>query len=209
MKAIQDHDILVIIGETGSGKTTQLPRYVIEEFKNIRVGVTQPRQVPHTFQPHHFFTLKAKGTNTFHVPVKISRRIAAISVAKRVAEEYGCRLGDTIGYTIRFDDTTSSRTRLKYMTDGVLLREATMDPLLEGYDLVIIDEAHERTVETDVLFGKIFRTVHHDETSWILLMETDNASLLFSRRAAKEDKGKASGVEVVDHERNPQYHQVL
>ncbi|KAI8350551.1 P-loop containing nucleoside triphosphate hydrolase protein [Mortierella sp. GBAus27b] len=128
MEAIHDNDILVIIGETGSGKTTQLPRYVIEEFRNIRVGVTQPR------------------------------RIAAISVAKRVSEEYGCKLGDTIGYTIRFDDTTSSRTRLKYMTDGVLLREATMDPLLEQYDLLIIDEAHERTVETDVLFGLLKRT---------------------------------------------------
>ncbi|KAI1317645.1 DEAH-box ATP-dependent RNA helicase prp22 [Mortierella claussenii] len=128
MDAIQKNDILVIIGETGSGKTTQLPRYVIEEFRSMRVGVTQPR------------------------------RIAAISVARRVAEEYDCRLGDTVGYTIRFDDTTSSKTRLKYMTDGVLLREATMDPLLENYDLLIIDEAHERTVETDVLFGLLKRT---------------------------------------------------
>ncbi|KAF9190181.1 DEAH-box ATP-dependent RNA helicase prp22 [Haplosporangium sp. Z 767] len=131
MDAIRDNSILVIIGETGSGKTTQLPRYVIEEFRDMRVGVTQPRQV----------------------------RIAAISVAKRVAEEYDCRLGDTVGYTIRFDDNTSSRTRLKYMTDGVLLREATMDPLLEKYDVLIIDEAHERTVETDVLFGLLKRTV--------------------------------------------------
>ncbi|KAF9129661.1 DEAH-box ATP-dependent RNA helicase prp22 [Mortierella sp. 14UC] len=119
MDAIHDNEILVIIGETGSGKTTQLPRYIIEEFRGMRVGVTQPR------------------------------RIAAISVARRVAEEYDCRIGDTVGYTIRFDDTTSSRTRLKYMTDGVLLREATMDPLLEKYDLLIIDEAHERTVDTD------------------------------------------------------------
>lgn len=71
-----------------------------------------------------------------------------------MAEEYDCRIGDTVGYTIRFDDTTSFRTRLKYMTDGVLLREATMDPLLEKYDVLIIDEAHERTVDTDVLFGK-------------------------------------------------------
>ncbi|KAF9933588.1 ATP-dependent RNA helicase dhx8 [Mortierella alpina] len=124
MEAIKDNDILVVIGETGSGKTTQLPRYIIEEFRNMRIGVTQPR------------------------------RIAAVSVARRVAEEYDCRLGDIIGYTIRFDDNTSSRTRLKYMTDGVLLREATMDPLLKKYDLLIIDEAHERTVETDVLFGK-------------------------------------------------------
>ncbi|KAF8945269.1 DEAH-box ATP-dependent RNA helicase prp22 [Haplosporangium gracile] len=128
MEAIRDNEILVIIGETGSGKTTQLPRYIIEEFRGMRVGVTQPR------------------------------RIAAISVAKRVAEEYDCRIGDTVGYTIRFDDTTSSRTRLKYMTDGVLLREATMDPLLEKYDLLIIDEAHERTVDTDVLFGLLKRT---------------------------------------------------
>ncbi|KAF9919235.1 DEAH-box ATP-dependent RNA helicase prp22 [Linnemannia zychae] len=121
MDAIHDNDILVIIGETGSGKTTQLPRYVIEEFRGMRVD---------------------------------HQRIAAISVARRVAEEYDCRVGDTVGYTIRFDDATSSRTRLKYMTDGVLLREATMDPLLEKYDVLIIDEAHERTVETDVLFGE-------------------------------------------------------
>ncbi|KAF9298205.1 DEAH-box ATP-dependent RNA helicase prp22 [Linnemannia elongata] len=137
MDAIRDNEILVIIGETGSGKTTQLPRYIIEEFRSMRVGVTQPRQVS-------YFRLRI--------------RIAAISVAKRVAEEYDCRIGDTVGYTIRFDDTTTSRTRLKYMTDGVLLREATMDPLLEKYDLLIIDEAHERTVDTDVLFGLLKRT---------------------------------------------------
>lgn len=151
MEAIHNNDILVIIGETGSGKTTQLPRYVIEEFKNIRVGVTQPRQVltmlPIGMSPDRRIPFTNMPT------MQKTRRIAAISVARRVAEEYGCRLGDTIGYTIRFDDATSSRTRLKYMTDGVLLREATTDPLLEGYDLLIIDEAHERTVETDVLFG--------------------------------------------------------
>ncbi|KAF9113004.1 DEAH-box ATP-dependent RNA helicase prp22 [Mortierella sp. AM989] len=128
MDAISNEEILVIVGEPGSGKTTQLPRYLIEEFKTMRVGVTQPR------------------------------RIAAITVSKRVAEEYDCKLGDTVGYTIRFDDNTTSRTRLKYMTDGVLLREATMDPLLEKYDLLIIDEAHERSVETDVLFGLLKRT---------------------------------------------------
>ncbi|KAG0234556.1 DEAH-box ATP-dependent RNA helicase prp22 [Actinomortierella wolfii] len=127
LDAIQSNDVLVVVGETGSGKTTQLPRYITEEFRDKRIGVTQPR------------------------------RIAAISVAKRVAEEYGCRLGDTVGYTIRFDDRTSSRTRLRYMTDGVLLREATLDPLLEKYDLLVIDEAHERTVETDVLFGLLKR----------------------------------------------------
>ncbi|KAG0354678.1 DEAH-box ATP-dependent RNA helicase prp22 [Gamsiella multidivaricata] len=150
LDAIRDNDILVIIGETGSGKTTQLPRYVIEEFKNMRIGVTQPR------------------------------RIAAISVAKRVAEEYDCRLGDTVGYTIRFDDNTSSRTRLKYMTDGVLLREATMDPLLEKYDLLIIDEAHERTVETDVLFGLLKRTKAKRPNLKLLIMSATLNVVQFS-----------------------------
>lgn len=68
------------------------------------------------------------------------RRIAAITVANRVSEEHGTRIGDEVGYCIRFDDCTSSRTRLKYMTDGVLLREATLDPRLEHYDIIIIDE---------------------------------------------------------------------
>ncbi|KAG0309227.1 DEAH-box ATP-dependent RNA helicase prp22 [Dissophora globulifera] len=141
--AIKKYDVMIIAGETGSGKTTQLPRFIIEEFRNMRVGVTQPR------------------------------RIAAMSVAKRVAEEYDCRLGDRVGYTVRFDDNTSSGTRLKYMTDGILLREATMDPLLEKYDIIIIDEAHERTVETDVLFGLLKRTrVRRPELKLLIMSAT-------------------------------------
>lgn len=121
--------MLVVIGETGSGKTTQIPQYILESFPEYRlIGVTQPR------------------------------RIAAITVANRVSEEHGSRLGDDIGYCIRFDDCTSSRTRLKYMTDGVLLREATIDPRLGHYDAIIVDEAHERTLETDVLFGLLKET---------------------------------------------------
>ncbi|KAI8984773.1 P-loop containing nucleoside triphosphate hydrolase protein [Mycotypha africana] len=127
--AIREYDILVIIGETGSGKTTQIPQYILEEIPEIKkVGVTQPR------------------------------RIAAITVAKRVSEEQNVRLGDAVGYTIRFDDRTSQNTRLKYMTDGILLREITVDPQLSAYDVIIIDEAHERTLETDVLFGLLKQT---------------------------------------------------
>ncbi|CAG8487712.1 11168_t:CDS:2, partial [Scutellospora calospora] len=127
--AIKNEPLLVVIGATGSGKTTQIPQYILESFPEYRlIGVTQPR------------------------------RIAAITVANRVSEEHGSRLGDDIGYCIRFDDCTSSRTRLKYMTDGVLLREATIDPRLEHYDVVIVDEAHERTLETDVLFGLLKET---------------------------------------------------
>src|SRR5579863_10218914 len=80
------------------------------------------------------------------------RRVAAMSVAKRVAEEFGCRLGQEVGYSIRFEDCTSPDTVIKYMTDGMLQREALVDPLLSRYSIVMLDEAHERTIATDVLF---------------------------------------------------------
>jgi ATP-dependent RNA helicase DHX8/PRP22 len=81
------------------------------------------------------------------------RRVAAMSVAKRVAEEVGCRLGQEVGYTIRFEDCTSPETRIKYMTDGMLQRECLIDPDLSQYSVIMLDEAHERTIATDVLFG--------------------------------------------------------
>jgi len=117
----------IIMSETGSGKTTQLPQYLLETklIKKGAICCTQPR------------------------------RIAAVTVATRVAKERGVTLGDTVGYTIRFEDVTSSRTKLKYMTDGMLLREALLDPLLLKYTVVILDEAHERSIQTDVLFGVI------------------------------------------------------
>ena len=78
-----------------------------------------------------------------------------MSVAKRVAEEVGCRLGQEVGYTIRFEDCTSPETRIKYMTDGMLLREFLTEPDLAGYSALIIDEAHERTLSTDILFALV------------------------------------------------------
>lgn len=85
------------------------------------------------------------------------RRVAAVSVAKRVAEEFGCELGKEVGYSIRFEDCTSKQTRIKYMTDGVLLRESLNDPDLELYSCIIMDEAHERSLNTDVLFGILMK----------------------------------------------------
>jgi ATP-dependent RNA helicase DHX8/PRP22 len=126
LKAIQDNQILVVVGETGSGKTTQMTQYLLEEGytpKGKKIGCTQPR------------------------------RVAAMSVAKRVAEEVGCRLGETVGYAIRFEDCTSPETLIKYMTDGMLLRECLIDPNLPNYSVIMLDEAHERTISTDVLFG--------------------------------------------------------
>ena len=83
------------------------------------------------------------------------RRVAAMSVAARVAEEMGTKLGNEVGYSIRFEDCTSERTILKYMTDGMLLREFLSEPDLAGYSILIIDEAHERTLHTDILFGLV------------------------------------------------------
>uniref|UniRef100_A0A0K0FAG4 RNA helicase n=1 Tax=Strongyloides venezuelensis TaxID=75913 RepID=A0A0K0FAG4_STRVS len=131
VQAIRENNILVVIGETGSGKTTQLTQYIVEAglAKNGKVGCTQPR------------------------------RVAAMSVAKRVAEEYGCRLGAEVGYTIRFEDCTSNETIIKYMTDGMLLRECLIDPDLTSYACIMLDEAHERTIHTDVLFGLLKKAV--------------------------------------------------
>lgn len=113
------------MGETGSGKTTQLTQYLLEDgFGRYGViGCTQPR------------------------------RVAAVSVAKRVSEEMGVELGSIVGYSIRFEDCTSNQTIIKYMTDGVLLRESLSDDELDMYSAIIMDEAHERSLNTDVLFG--------------------------------------------------------
>ncbi|GFS95575.1 ATP-dependent RNA helicase DHX8 [Nephila pilipes] len=131
IKAVTDNQILIVIGETGSGKTTQMTQYLSEAGFTARgkIGCTQPR------------------------------RVAAMSVAKRVAEEFGCRLGQEVGYTIRFEDCTSQETVIKYMTDGMLLRECLVDPDLKSYAVVMLDEAHERTIHTDVLFGLLKNAV--------------------------------------------------
>ena len=94
-------------------------------------------------------------TNGKQVACTQPRRIAATSVAERVAEEKNCRLGSEVGYLIRFEDQTSQQTRIKYMTDGMLFRETMIDPLLSRYSVIMIDEAHERSLYTDILLGVI------------------------------------------------------
>lgn len=128
LEAIKEHQVLIVVAETGSGKTTQLPQYLHEAgytANGQKVGCTQPR------------------------------RVAAMSVAARVAEEMGTKVGYEVGYSIRFEDCTSDKTVLKYMTDGMLLREFLTEPDLAGYAALIIDEAHERTLSTDILFALV------------------------------------------------------
>ncbi|KAF8765753.1 hypothetical protein HU200_008260 [Digitaria exilis] len=128
LKAIAEHQIIIVVGETGSGKTTQIPQYLHEAgytSNGRRIACTQPR------------------------------RVAAMSVAARVAEEMGVKLGHEVGYAIRFEDCTSDRTVAKYMTDGMLLREFLGEPDLSSYGVVVVDEAHERSISTDILLGLV------------------------------------------------------
>jgi pre-mRNA-splicing factor ATP-dependent RNA helicase DHX16 len=127
LDAIAEHQVIIIVGETGSGKTTQIPQYLYEAgyHKLGKIGCTQPR------------------------------RVAAMSVSARVAQEMGVKLGNEVGYSIRFEDCTSEKTQVKYMTDGMLLREFLSEPDLASYSCMMIDEAHERTLHTDVLFGLV------------------------------------------------------
>ena len=123
--AIQNNQVIIVSGETGSGKTTQLPKICLE------LGRGRKKMIGHT-QP---------------------RRIAATSVANRIAEELQTEIGDWVGYQIRFSDKTSPRSAIKLMTDGILLAESQRDPLLRRYDTIIIDEAHERSLNIDFLLG--------------------------------------------------------
>ncbi|OAQ61048.1 ATP-dependent RNA helicase DHX8 [Pochonia chlamydosporia 170] len=123
---IETYQVTIVIGQTGSGKTTQIPQFLEKAgwcADGKVIGVTQPR------------------------------RVAATTVALRVADEVGCEVGKEVGYSIRFEDVTSSATRIKFLTDGLLIREALVDPLLSRYSVIMVDEAHERSISTDVLLG--------------------------------------------------------
>ncbi|OAF71462.1 hypothetical protein A3Q56_00755 [Intoshia linei] len=141
---LSKHQIIVLNGETGSGKTTQIPQWCVEytrkHSKNNCVCCTQPR------------------------------RVAAMSVAQRVATEMDVQIGMQVGYSIRFEDCTSSSTFLKYLTDGMLLREAMADPVMSNYSCVILDEAHERTLATDILMGLIKEVARKRKDLKIVIM---------------------------------------
>ncbi|EFW23317.1 hypothetical protein D8B26_006810 [Coccidioides posadasii str. Silveira] len=123
---VENYPVTIVVGQTGSGKTTQLPQFLDKAgwcADGKQIAVTQPR------------------------------RVAATTVAARVAEEMRCSVGQEVGYSIRFEDVTSSATRIKFLTDGLLLREALVDPLLSRYSVIMVDEAHERSLSTDILLG--------------------------------------------------------
>ncbi|KAK2766919.1 DEAH-box ATP-dependent RNA helicase prp43 [Arachnomyces sp. PD_36] len=155
LQLYQKSQILVFVGETGSGKTTQIPQFVL--FDDLP---QQQRKLVACTQP---------------------RRVAAMSVAQRVAAEMDVKLGDEVGYSIRFEDVTSHKTILKYMTDGMLLREAMNDHDLKRYSTIILDEAHERTMATDVLMGLLKEVVIRRPDLKIIIMSATLDAQKFQR----------------------------
>ncbi|MFF0487886.1 ATP-dependent RNA helicase HrpA [Nocardia sp. NPDC004068] len=166
--AIAAHQVVVIAGETGSGKTTQIPKICLELGRGIRgtIGHTQPR------------------------------RLAARTVAERIAEELGTELGDVVGYTVRFTDQASERTLIKLMTDGILLAEIQRDRLLRRYDTIIIDEAHERSLNIDFLLGYLKQLLPKRPDLKVVITSATIDPELFARHFADESGTPAPIVEV-------------
>ncbi|XP_059070870.1 probable pre-mRNA-splicing factor ATP-dependent RNA helicase DEAH2 isoform X3 [Cryptomeria japonica] len=164
---------MILVGETGSGKTTQIPQFVVE------AGYTDNRKQIACTQP---------------------RRVAAMSVSRRVADEMDVTIGEEVGYSIRFEDCSSSKTVLKYLTDGMLLREAMTDPLLECYRVIILDEAHERTLATDVLFGLLKEVLKNRSDLKLVVMsatlEAEKFQAYFSGAPLMKVPGRLHPVEI-------------
>lgn len=173
LRVIDENQVVVVIGETGSGKTTQLAQYLYEHGYGNRgmIGCTQPR------------------------------RVAAMSVAKRVAEEMETKLGDKVGFSIRFEDYTSENTVIRYMTDGILLKETLTDRNLMKYSCIIIDEAHERTLNTDILLGLFKRILSKRMDIKIIVtsatMNADKFSRFFGAAPQFTIPGRTFPVEIM------------
>ena len=173
IKAVNENQILIVVGETGSGKTTQLTQYLAEAGMANKgmIGCTQPR------------------------------RVAAVSVAKRVSEEVGCQLGQEVGYTIRFEECTSPATKIKYMTDGMLEREILVDPMLKRYTVIMLDEAHERTIHTDVLFALLKKTMKRRSDLKVIVtsatLDADKFSTYFEEAPIFTIPGRTFPVEIL------------
>ncbi|HYO55020.1 ATP-dependent RNA helicase, partial [Archangium sp.] len=171
--AIAAHQVVLVAGATGSGKTTQLPKVL------LAMGRGRPRQIGVT-QP---------------------RRIAATSVAARVARELGTELGTDVGYQIRFEDRSSRRTAVKFMTDGVLLAQIHGDPLLRRYDTLVLDEAHERSLTIDFLLGWLKRLLPRRPDLKVVVssatLETERFSRFFGGAPVIQVEGRTFPVDVL------------
>lgn len=167
-RAIEAHQVVVVSGETGSGKTTQLPKICLElgRGEHGMIGHTQPR------------------------------RLAATSVAKRVAQELNSQFGSVVGYQVRFNDRTQSGASVKLMTDGILLAESQRDPMLRQYDTIIIDEAHERSLNIDFLLGYLRQLLPRRPDLKLIITSATIDAERFARHFASADGKLAPVIEV-------------
>ncbi|KAL2343445.1 hypothetical protein Fmac_004730 [Flemingia macrophylla] len=177
IETVERSPVVVVIGETGSGKSTQLSQ-MLHRRGYGKIAVTQPR------------------------------RVAAVSVARRVAHELGVQLGEEVGYAIRFEDRTSHSTRIKYVTDGVLLRESLANPELNEYSVIILDEAHERSLNTDILMGLMRRLVKIRSSDLKVLitsatLDGDKVSKFFADCPVLNIPGKLYPVEILYSRERP------
>ncbi len=172
VEAIRKHPVIIVAGETGSGKTTQLPKFCLDAGlgARARIGCTQPR------------------------------RVAALSIARRMAEELDVRLGKEVGAKIRFTDNTGSDTAIKVMTDGILLAEVQGDPFLSEYEAIILDEAHERSLNLDLLMGYLKHLLaRRDDLKLIITsatIDTERFSAAFTHAPVYQVSGRMYPVEV-------------
>ncbi len=173
IQAINDHQVLIVAGETGSGKTTQLPKFCLAAGRGVDglVGVTQPR------------------------------RIAAVTVGRRIAEEMEESVGETVGIKIRFQDHTGENSRIKLMTDGILLAEAQSDRFLNQYDTLIVDEAHERSLNIDFILGLLKRLLQKRPDLKVIItsatIDTEKFARAFGDAPIIEVSGRMYPVETV------------
>jgi ATP-dependent helicase HrpA len=169
---ISNNPVVIISGETGSGKTTQIPKFCLAAGCGIngKIGCTQPR------------------------------RIAAMTVSKRIAEELGETLGKSVGYKIRFKDKTSPNAFIKIMTDGILLAETQNDPYLTEYDTIIVDEAHERSLNIDFILGILKTLLKKRKDLKVIItsatIDTEKFSKAFDHAPVIEVSGRMYPVEV-------------
>ena len=165
LNVVRENTVVIIVGETGSGKTTQLTQYLMEEgyCEYGIVGCTQPRRVA-----------------AMSVAKRVSEEVTAAAVERDEAPADKHNLGGTVGYAIRFEDQTSADTLIKYMTDGVLLRESLRDPDLNKYSAIIMDEAHERSLNTDVLFGVLRKIVARRSDLKVIVTSATLSAAVFS-----------------------------
>ncbi len=170
LAALHAHQVLIVAGDTGSGKTTQLPKFCLEAGR-VRIACTQPR------------------------------RVAAISLSRRVAEELGVRWGREVGCKIRFMDETSRHTAVKFLTDGMLLAEVQNDPTLRAYDTIMIDEAHERSLNIDFLLGHLNQLRHRRADLKVIItsatIDTAAFSQAFDQAPVIQVSGRLHPVEVI------------